>query len=151
MKKRKFKPRAIRVDILNNLPDGALKRISIICRCSAANVSNVLAGRKTDHYGIVEMGEMMAAIHIWQNRFCKYRSKIDLFNINIIEMKKKITNEQIEATNKAYALRREAANDNVLSESIGIAKVTLYTRLRTSNWKKAEMLLIEKLYKEATK
>ena len=57
------------------------------------------------------------------------------------------TNEQLQATDKVYYLREEATNDNELSESLGISKVTLYTRLRKSNWKKSELSLINSLSK----
>jgi len=55
------------------------------------------------------------------------------------------TVEQLEATNKVYSLRESAKNDNELAESLGISKVTLYTRLERSNWKKSELSLIESL------
>lgn len=58
------------------------------------------------------------------------------------------TIEQLEATNKAYKLRHESQNDNVLAEQLGISKVTLYTRLKRSNWKKPELALIESLASE---
>lgn len=60
-------------------------------------------------------------------------------------MKKKLfnpSNQQLEATNKAYELRQEAQNDNELAETLGLSKVTLYTRLQKSNWKKTELALI---------
>jgi DNA-binding NtrC family response regulator len=53
--------------------------------------------------------------------------------------------EQLEATNKAYTLRQQAQNDNELAEQLGMSKVTLYTRLKKSNWKKPELALIESL------
>lgn len=56
------------------------------------------------------------------------------------------TNEQLETTNKAYNLRKKAQNDNVLAEQLGMSKVTLYTRLEKSNWKKADIALINSLY-----
>lgn len=60
-------------------------------------------------------------------------------------MSKQATIEQLEATNKVYALRQAADNDNVLAEQLGMSKVTLYTRLKQSNWKKPELALIENL------
>lgn len=60
-------------------------------------------------------------------------------------MPKQATIEQLEATNKAYALRQRSQNDNDLAEELGMSKVTLYTRLKLSNWKKPELALIEKL------
>lgn len=55
------------------------------------------------------------------------------------------TVEQLEATNKAYQLRASAKNDNELAAQIGISKVTLYTRLERSNWKKPELALLNNL------
>ena len=59
--------------------------------------------------------------------------------------KKQASIEQLEATNKAYDLRQKAQNDNELAELLGMSKVTLYTRLRVSNWKKPEIALINHL------
>ena len=53
--------------------------------------------------------------------------------------------EQLEATNKVYTLRHSSQNDNELAEQLGMSKVTLYTRLKRSNWKKPELALIESL------
>lgn len=50
--------------------------------------------------------------------------------------------KQLEATNKAYQLRR-TMNDNDLSSLLNISKVTLYTRLKKSNWTNQEILFIE--------
>lgn len=58
---------------------------------------------------------------------------------------KQPTIEQLEATNKAYTLRQQAKNDNELAEQLGMSKVTLYTRLERSNWKKPELALIKAL------
>lgn len=58
---------------------------------------------------------------------------------------KQPTIKQLEATNKAYLLRQKSKNDNELAEQLGLAKVTLYTRLRKSNWKKPELALINLL------
>lgn len=58
---------------------------------------------------------------------------------------KEATIEQLEATNKAYILRQNAQNDNELAEQLGMSKVTLYTRLKVSNWKKPELALIQSL------
>lgn len=63
-------------------------------------------------------------------------------------MKKTATIEQLETTDKVYQLRQdETRNDNDLSELLGISKVTLYTRLKKSNWKKAEIALVNNLSK----
>lgn len=63
-------------------------------------------------------------------------------------MKKQPTTEQLETTDKVYKLRsEESRNDNDLAEMLGISKVTLYTRLKVSNWKKAEIALVKNLSK----
>ena len=63
-------------------------------------------------------------------------------------MKKQATLEQLKSTDKVYKLRKDPkANDNDLSELLGISKVTLYTRLKVSNWKKSEIALINNLLK----
>lgn len=58
---------------------------------------------------------------------------------------KEPTIQQFEATNKAYELRSKSNNDNELAELLGMSKVTLYTRLSKSNWKKPEIALINNL------
>ena len=71
---------------------------------------------------------------------------IPLQKSNSINMKnKQATVKQLEATNKVYSLRQDSLNDNDLAESLGLSKVTLYTRLKLSNWKKPELALIEGL------
>ena len=60
---------------------------------------------------------------------------------------KQPSNIQLKATDAVYKLREEAQNDNDLAESLGISKVTLYTRLKKSNWKKPELALIKTLSK----
>ncbi len=50
--------------------------------------------------------------------------------------------KQLDATNKAYLLRREM-NDNDLSALLNMSKVTLYTRLKKSNWTNPEILFLE--------
>lgn len=63
-------------------------------------------------------------------------------------MTKQPTLEQLETTDKVYKLRSEdSRNDNDLAEMLGISKVTLYTRLKKSNWKKAEIALVNNLIK----
>jgi hypothetical protein len=63
-------------------------------------------------------------------------------------MKKQATLEQLKSTDKVYKLREDPkTNDNDLSELLGISKVTLYTRLKVSNWKKSEIALIKNLSK----
>lgn len=71
-----------------------------------------------------------------------------MFKIKPNKMKKQPTLEQLETTDKVYKLRsEEGRNDNDLAEMLGISKVTLYTRLRLSNWKKAEIALVNSLTK----
>ena len=52
------------------------------------------------------------------------------------------TIKQLQATDKVYLLRSQMNDDN-LSELLQIAKGTLYTRLRKSNWSNREILFIE--------
>lgn len=64
---------------------------------------------------------------------------------------KQATLEQLEATDVVYKIRESeeyTKNDNELSELLGVSKVTLYTRLRISNWKTAELSHIESLSKK---
>lgn len=62
---------------------------------------------------------------------------------------KEVNEKQLEATDLVYRLRdhEKVSNDNVLAEIVGIAKVTLYTRLKRSNWKINELSHIDKLKK----
>lgn len=63
-------------------------------------------------------------------------------------MSKEPTLQQLEATNKVYTIRQDKSkvqNDNELAKLIGVSKVTLYTRLNVSNWKKTELALINTL------
>lgn len=53
--------------------------------------------------------------------------------------------EQLEATNKVYQLRQTTQNDDELAKLLDVSKVTLYTRLKKSNWKKPEMFYIDHL------
>lgn len=58
---------------------------------------------------------------------------------------KQPTTEQLKATDKAYKLRERSKNDNILAKQLSLSKVTLYTRLKKSNWKNTEILFIEYL------
>jgi transcriptional regulator of acetoin/glycerol metabolism len=59
---------------------------------------------------------------------------------------KQATTIQLKATDAVYKLREDKTrNDNELAEMLGISKVTLYTRLKVSNWKKSELALINTL------
>lgn len=58
---------------------------------------------------------------------------------------KQPTTEQLQATDKAYKLREQSKNDNILAKQLSLSKVTLYTRLKRSNWKNTEILFIEYL------
>lgn len=52
------------------------------------------------------------------------------------------TIQQTKANNKVYDLRRDM-NDNELSKTVGVAKMTLYKRLKLENWTDKEILFIE--------
>ena len=60
-----------RYDIYNNLPHGALTKIAKQCKCSVPQVKVVLEGERNDYFGIIKAAELMAALHIWKERFCK--------------------------------------------------------------------------------
>ena len=66
-----------RYDIYNNLPYGALAAIAKKVGCSTTNVKLVLEGMRKDNYEIIKRAELIAAIHIWKTRFCKYKSKLE--------------------------------------------------------------------------
>lgn len=71
-----WKPRKNRIDILNNLPHGALTKISDKVGCSTVNVLYILEGKRSDNFGVIKEAEMEAAIHIWKTRFCKFKSQL---------------------------------------------------------------------------
>lgn len=77
MKTKKFKPKIDRFDIYNNLPHGAMVFVSEKVECSKSHVTMVLRGKKKDLHGIIELTELIAALNIWNVRFCKYRRTID--------------------------------------------------------------------------
>lgn len=58
--------------------------------------------------------------------------------------KKQATMQQLKATEKVYTLRDNGTDDD-LAKLLGISKVTLYTRLKVSNWKVSELALIDSL------
>lgn len=58
--------------------------------------------------------------------------------------KKQATIQQLKATEKVYILRDNGTDDD-LAKLLGISKVTLYTRLKVSNWKVSELALIDSL------
>lgn len=61
-------------------------------------------------------------------------------------MKKTPSTIQLKATDKIYKIREDVTiNDVELADLLGISKVTLYTRLKLSNWKKSELALIKTL------
>ena len=72
------KARKKRDDILNNLPCGGGQAIANKLGCSGGHVSEVLNGRREDttelNKKIIYEAEMLAAINIWKNRFCKFKS-----------------------------------------------------------------------------
>ena len=59
--------------------------------------------------------------------------------------KKQPSTIQLKATDKIYKVREATINDNELASLLGLSKVTLYTRLKLSNWKKTELALINTL------
>lgn len=71
-----WKPKKIRSDIINNLPHGAQLGISKKVGCTRPLVWQVLHGVAEDHYGIIKEAELIAAINIWKNRFCKFKSEL---------------------------------------------------------------------------
>lgn len=71
--KKPFIPRADRTDIYRNLPPGGQIEIAKKLNVSKYTVNNVLKGRIKDHHGIIKEAELMAAINIWINRFCKIK------------------------------------------------------------------------------
>lgn len=70
------KARKNRIDISNNLPHGAVKEIADKLKCSKAYVSLVLSGYRKDHKGVIKEAELLAAINIWKERFCKFKSEL---------------------------------------------------------------------------
>lgn len=58
---------------------------------------------------------------------------------------KPITIKQLKATEAVIKLREKVSNDQELMDDLGISKGTFYTRLKQSNWKKAEIVLINSL------
>lgn len=65
-----------RFDIYNNLPHGAMVKISRKLNCNKTHVKLVLEGKREDHHGVIKEAELIAAIHIWKTRFCKYKSQL---------------------------------------------------------------------------
>lgn len=61
-------------------------------------------------------------------------------------MKKQITIQQLQTTEKAYALRDFCKNDDETAELLDITKVTMYTRFREHNWLTSQILYIDLLY-----
>ena len=71
-----YKARKDRYDIYNNLPWGAITKIAKKAGCSVPQVKGILEGKRKDNYGVIKEAELMAAIHIWKNRFCKFKSQL---------------------------------------------------------------------------
>jgi hypothetical protein len=71
-----WKPRKVRNDIINNLPFGAQKEIAIKNKVGKSYVNAVLNGRKKDTKNIIRDAELLAAINIWKNKYCKFESEI---------------------------------------------------------------------------
>jgi hypothetical protein len=76
MIKSEWKSKKNRIDILNNLPHGALTKIADKVGCTNTNVLLVLEGKRGDNFGVIKEAEMEAAINIWKTRFCKFKSQL---------------------------------------------------------------------------
>lgn len=59
--------------------------------------------------------------------------------------------EKDHATQQVRDLREFASDDNQLAFMLGVAKNTMYSRLRDSKWKKAEIYYINFLHKKFIK
>lgn len=70
---KKFIPRVDRFDIYQNLPFEGQAKIAKKLNISKSLVNNVLKGHRKDHHGIIKEAELMAAINIWINRYCKIK------------------------------------------------------------------------------
>lgn len=60
---------------------------------------------------------------------------------------KPVSLKQLKATEAVIVLREKATNDQELMTDLGLSKGTFYTRLKESNWKKSEIVLINFLSK----
>jgi len=79
MKKKEWKPRLIRRDIISNLPVGGQLILSEKLGMPKSQINLALNGRRISKEKkdiIIKEAEYMAAINIWKTRFCKYPSKI---------------------------------------------------------------------------
>jgi hypothetical protein len=67
-----------RDDILSNLVNGDQLKIANLCNASKVYVNKILNGKYNQNtslsINIIQMAELMAAINIWKDRFCKYKS-----------------------------------------------------------------------------
>jgi lambda repressor-like predicted transcriptional regulator len=71
-----YKARKDRFDIYNNLPHGAMAKIARKVGCNRSHIKSILEGKRNDHHGIIKEAELLAAVHIWKTRFCKYKSQL---------------------------------------------------------------------------
>jgi len=79
MKKKEWKPRLIRRDIISNLPVGGQLMLAAKLGLNRTEINAALNGRRISKEKkdiIIKEAEYMAAINIWKTRFCKYPSKI---------------------------------------------------------------------------
>lgn len=79
MKKKTWKPRLIRRDIISNLPVGGQLILAAKLGLNRTEINAALNGRQISKEKkdiIIKEAELMAAINIWKTRFCKYPSKI---------------------------------------------------------------------------
>lgn len=65
-----------RLDIINNLPHGAMIHIAKKCGISKSAVSQILHGHRKN-IKVIKEAERIAAWNIWVRRFCKYVSEWD--------------------------------------------------------------------------
>ena len=61
---------------MQNLPSGGMRQIAKKVGCTDGHVNAVMNGKRSDNYGIIKEGELLAAINIWKDRFCKYTSEL---------------------------------------------------------------------------
>lgn len=71
-----WKPDKYRLDIMQNLPHGAMAKLARKNNISQGHVNRILSGRRNDNFGIVKQAELIAAINIWKTRFCKFNSEL---------------------------------------------------------------------------
>jgi hypothetical protein len=101
------KARKKRDDIINNLPYRGQKIISDKIGCSQSYISTVLMGIRDSSTLLSEQilmeAEMLAAVNIWQNKYCKFESTLNYPGIDIkkdSDFKRSLLSLLSEATKK---------------------------------------------------